>query len=427
MKMIFIGHTKFSVYTPVSGAWKATNGTRFKNQEEYKKYLFSDSRLKPRIDIFVNYSLPQLSLATRGHNVKHLVFYSEFLPSKYEQILLAAGEKYSFLILEKQRIGVAPTSLESFARVQLQSSGNPMQPFGIFRLDDDDILPADYFDQNARYVKHEFVGMQITHGVGVSAIYKDGQFFNARKTYHPMLNIGFASIHEFDSSGEMTKLPVASHNVADRTYPVILDSRKLGYLWTRHPAQDTALGLIETDESSLIDTLKRDMNRHPAIQDMGELSKSFPVLKEVITNAESPDATRQELIIETTTLDASGLRIKPKPVGGKVRVTTTMNCDMQSQARNALISFIFVDSDGLRINPMSLDTHLANQSISRSTNPRIAWFRYLSTKPGKNRTIIDFSLPKGIYLAVATILRWQRHESKIVLTSLSIESTPYDK
>ena len=408
----------------MSGAWKATNGSRFKTQSDYKNYLFSDTRLDPRINIFINYSLPQLNIAAKGHEVTHLVSYSEFLPSKYEQALLNAQEKYSFLKLEKQKIGTPSITLESLARQQLLQSEDPLQPFGVFRLDDDDILPANYFDQNAPYINQEFVGMQVSHGTGVSAIYKDGQFFNARKTYHPMLNIGYTSIHQFNATGEMTKLPIAGHNIADRTYPVIMDSRKLGYLWTRHPAQDTALGLVETDEITVIKTLKRHMDRHPPVHDMDELYESFPILKNNITNAESPDATRQELITSSIDIEAKGLRIKPKPIGGNIKFTTTMNCDMNAEVRNSLISFVFVNSEGLRIDPLSLDDHFKNQQISRSDNPRIGWFRYLSTKPGKNRTKTEFSLPDDVYIAVVTIIKWRRQETKIVVTSLSLESTP---
>ncbi|WP_404290831.1 glycosyltransferase [Glutamicibacter arilaitensis] len=422
--MIFIGHTKFSVYAPVSGAWKATNGSRFKTQGDYKKYLFSDSRLNPRIDILVNYSLPQLATAAKGHDITHLISYSEFLPHKYEEKLIESQKQYSFLKLEKQNRGSHPITLESVAKEKLLGSGDPLQPFGIFRLDDDDILPADYFDQNSPYIKQEFVGMQVSLGTGVSAIYKDGRFFNARKTYHPMLNIGYTSIHQFSAAGEMTKLPIAGHNVADRTYPVILDSRKLGYLWTRHPSQDTALGLVESDEATLIATLKRHMDRHPPIHDMDELHEAFPVLRNNITNAESPDSTRQELIVVATDLEGKGLRLKPKPVSGKIKLTTTMNCDMSSEVRNSLISFIFVDAQGLRIDPASLDSHFENQPISRSGNPRIGWFRYLSTKQGKNRTVTQFTLPDGVYVGVATIIKWRRQETKIVVTSVSIESMP---
>lgn len=422
--MIFIGRTKFSVFSTASGAWKATNGSRFKSQSEYKSYLFSDARLEPRITIFTKYSLPQIELASKGHDVTLLVSYSELLPEKYENQLIAAAAKYHFLILERQETGKAHVSLDSIAREKLAISNDPRQPFGIFRLDDDDILPADYFDQNAPYIKSEFVGMQISHGIGISAIYKDGTFFNARRTYHPMLNIGYTSIHNFDADGHMSKLPVTGHNVADRTYPVIMDSRKLGYLWTRHAAQDTALGLVEVDEDSLISAFKRHMDRHPAVNNMEEVYSAFPVLINHITNASTPESTREEMIDNPVELKAQGLRFKPKSVGGSVRITITANCDMKSEIRNSLISFIFVDEAGLRIDPELLDEHFKDQPISRSNNARIGWFRYMSSKPGLNRTVTAFTLPKGVYLAVASIMKWRNRDTKIIVTGLSVESRP---
>lgn len=422
--MIFIGHTRFSVYSPVSGAWKATNGSRFKTQDEYKNYLFSDARLAPRMDILTNFSLPQLSAGAQKHKILHLLSYSEFLPQKYENQLLSAQKNFPFLKLDKQVHGLPPLDVESVARDKLWESEDPLQPFGIYRLDDDDILPVDYFDQNSPYIRPEFVGMQISLGTGVSAIYQSGIFYNSRKTYHPMLSIGYTSVHRFSSDGTMTKFPIAAHNKADRKYPIILDSRKLGYLWTRHPAQDTALGLVETDEANLVSSLKRHMDQHPAVHDMEELRASFPALGNRITNAETPESTRQDLIVADIVLPEEGIRMKPKPVGGTLKFTTSMTCDMSSEARNALISFIFVDKDGLRVHPESLDAHFDGQPITRSGNPRIGWFRYLSSKPGKNRTKTQFSLPDDVFVAAVSVVKWKRQATKVVITSLSLESNP---
>lgn len=420
--MIFVGHTKFSVYTPSSGAWRATNGSRFKNQADYKRYLFSESRLKPRIDILLNFSLPQLALAAMDHQVIHLLSYSELLPHKYEQQLIAASAKYQFLQLDKQRLGTGWRTAEQIAKDLLANSVDPHQPFGIYRLDDDDILPVDYFEQMTPYIKDEFVGMQVSLGTGISAIYKEGQFYNARKTYHPMLSIGYTSIHKMSVNGEISKLPVAAHNLADRKYPVILDSKKLGYLWTRHAQQDTALGLIESDEASLLEILKRHMNRHPAVHDLQELYSSFPLLRSCITSAESPNSTHEEMILKPANLDQSGLRMKPNRIGGKIRVTTTMICDLSSVARNSLVKFIFVNEQGRRVDPESLDRHFENQPISRSGNSQVGWFRYLSTRPGKNRTVTEFLLPPGVYVGVITIIKWSRNDTKITVNSVSVES-----
>ncbi|KSU67698.1 glycosyltransferase [Arthrobacter sp. NIO-1057] len=420
--MLFIGHTKFSVYTPTSGAWRATNGSKFRSEEEYRAYLFSGLRLDPRIDILINFSLPQLALAAKNHQIVHLLSYSELLPRKYEQLLIDASDKYEFIQLNKQRLGTGWKTAEQIAPDLLLTSEHPQQPFGIYRLDDDDILPADYFDQISPYVKEEFVGMQVSLGTGVSAIYKDGQFYNARKTYHPMLSIGYTSIHKMNGNGEISKFPVSAHNLADRKYPVILDSRRLGYLWTRHTQQDTALGLLETDESSLNEALKRHMDRHPAVHDLDELFSSFPILENKITAAGSPKSTREEMITKSTELDHLGLRLKPKRVGGRVKVTVTMTCSIDSVPRNALLKFIFVNKDGRRIDPKTLDQYFENQPISRSGNARVGWFRYLSTRPGKNKTVIDVTLPPNVCIGVVSVTKWVRNETRISINSISVES-----
>lgn len=420
--MHFIGHTRFSIYAPESRAWRASDRSRFKTEGDYRRYLFSDARLSIRADILLKFSLPQLEIAARGHNVTHLLSYSEHLPKKYEDMLLRAETQYPFLILERQQRGVPHATIEMISRGSLFDTADPYQPFGIYRLDDDDVLPVDYFAQNAPYVKQEHVGMQVSLGTGVSAIYKDGRFFNARKCYHPMLSIGYMSIHKFNEDASMTKLPPVSHSVADRHYPVIMDSRKLGYLWTRHTEQDTVLGLVETDQGSRIESLKKHMDVHPAIHDLEELNAAFPILADDITSASNPSSTRQELVTVPQIIPGTGLHLKSRRVSGELKVTTRLSCDMSSLPRNALLSFIFVDAEGLRVPPESLDDRLQGQGVSRSDNQRIGWFRYLGTRPGKNRTQTQFHLPEGVFVGAVRVIKWGRMSTTITIQSLSVES-----
>lgn len=420
--MYFVGHTKFSVYSPQSGAWKASNGSRFKTERDYRNYLFSDERLSNRIDIFINYSLPQLALASQGHHVAHLISYSELLPTKYEEMLQRAAEQYSFIVLERQQSGVPHIVLEDLCRQTLKGSSDPQQPFGIFRLDDDDLLPADYFEQNVPYIRSEFVGMQISLGEGISAIYQDGQFFNARKVYHPMLSIGYMSVHRFDADGIMSKIPAVPHSKSDRHYPVIMDSRRIGFFWTRHTEQDTVLGLVESDAQSRVESLKRHMNTHPAAHDIEEVLEAFPTLRDKITSASDPMAKHVELIPSPADLSSAGLHLKVEKASGEVSVSSTLYCDMSSIPRSALISFIFVDSNGLRIDPESLDDALEGQSIRRSGSARVGWFRYVGTKPGLNRSKLSITLPHGVFVGAVRVLRWGSSKSKIAVRSVSVES-----
>lgn len=418
--LIFVGHTRFSVYSPNSGAWKASNGSRFKSQEEYRRYLFSDERLASRGEILINFSLPQLAQAAQGHEVTHLISYSEHLPKKYEGMLLDAAERYPFLVLDRQQSGTPHIQVEEIARGAVQKS-DPNQPFGIYRLDDDDALPADYFAQNAPYVRDEYVGMQVSLGTGVSAIYKDGQFFNARKVYHPMLAIGYMSVHKFNAEGSMSRLPAVPHSKADRHYPVILDSRKLGYFWTRHTEQDTVLGLVETDEESRVSSLKRHMDTHPAVHDMEELFESFPCFDGKITAASKPSTIRQELVPAPKEVTSEGLHLSPNRSNGNFVVSAELTCDMTAVPRNALLSFIFVDVNGLRVAPESLDESMQGQSIRRSGSARIGWFRYLGTKPGKNRTKMQFRLPSGVFVGAIRVIKWGQQSTSITIRSLSVE------
>lgn len=415
--MVFIGHTRFSVFTPRSGAWKASNGSRFKSEDEYRAYLFSDERLAGRAEIFFNLSLPQLALAAEGYDVRHLISYSEHLPAKYENKLLEAARKYPFLVLGRQAHGLRQRTIEPLARVAMAGSS---EPFGVYRLDDDDLLPANYFALNARYVKPDFVGMQVSLGSGVTAIYRDGKFYNARRCYHPMLGIGFMSIQQFDRDGTLICPPAVTHSVSDRHYPVVMDSKHLGYLWTRHIEQDTSLGLVAATEEDLLQSIRNHINQHPAVADFGELLAAFPTLDGLITAAPDDRSGHQELVSAATPVPDSGLSFDAS-ADGEVTVTAKIVCDMHAEPRNALLSFALVDDGGRMVPREQVESHMREQEIGFSDNPSVGWYRYMNTRPGQNRTAVKFRLPVGVHLAGVRVRKWRKLDTEIKLHSLTVE------
>ncbi|MDQ0095935.1 glycosyltransferase [Paeniglutamicibacter psychrophenolicus] len=422
-KVLFIGQTRFSVYSPKSGAWKASNGSRFRSEPEYREYLFSDERLAGRSAIFFNLSLPQLAAASKGHGVRHLISYSEYLPEKYQDRLREAAAAHNFLILDKQVAGQAPKTVESVARASMfsETTADPYQPFGVYRLDDDDLLPINYFDLNARYVKSEFVGMQVSLGTGITAIYMEGKFYNARRSYHPMLGIGYMSIQNFSGDGTLNSPPAVMHNTADRHYPVVMDSKRLGYVWTRHIEQDTSLGLVASPEGDITDSIRNHINQHPAVTDLNELHESFPVLEGLITASADANSEHQELVTSPQIIPSPGLQFAIDNARGALTITTKIVCDMQSEVRNALLSFELVDGQGNAVDREVIQDHMKEQQVSCSGNPGIGWFRYLTTRPGQNQTVMKFALPSGVYLSRVTVRKWRKPDTAITLRSITVE------
>lgn len=274
--MLFIGHTRFSLFNPNSPSWRASNNSRFKTVDEYKAHLYSDERLDIRCEIFLNHSMPQLALAAEKVRLRHVVSYSESLPQKYKDILQAAVERFPFLIMEERAHGRPFLDKDDLAR----ELALPGEAFGVYRLDDDDLLPVDYFAQVAPYVTPSNAGFQVTLPIGASALYSDGEYRNIRKPYYSMLAIGLLDVCRLELDGSVTKPKNAPHHLSDRTNPVVADGRGIGWMWLRHASQDTSLDHGGSDNPDTMAKVLSQMNKYPEFMDREALSESFPIIKD---------------------------------------------------------------------------------------------------------------------------------------------------
>lgn len=275
-RAVFIGHTRFSVYSPNSGAWVASNGSKMTDRE-YLEHLYSDERMEPRADIFFNYTLPMLSHAAQGkHAFRHLVTYSGLMPEKYKRQLQEAAREYKFLLLDElPASGLGGQNVHKAARsILIQEKLPRTTPFGSLRLDDDDILSADYFDQMAQYITEAHVGYVVTLARGITALYEGGQFYFARDAVFPLHSKGHLSICRYDEAGVLHTPVGTAHNRSDRVNPVILDSRKFSHIWVRSVSQDTALHQVEQGRDGQLARIYRDMENYPAVNELWE--DSFP-------------------------------------------------------------------------------------------------------------------------------------------------------
>ncbi|PRZ18891.1 glycosyltransferase [Nesterenkonia sandarakina] len=249
MSKLFIGHTRFSVHQYKSGSFKATRqgDAGLFTEEEYTAWLYDEARLGPRTEIFIEESLPQLAASADVCDVVHIVHYSSSLPQKYQDILRQAAEKYPFLHLNEAPGLVAPSApnkkvLNTVLRGRLPEDG----VFGIYRLDDDDVLPINFFERMNPYLVEEHVGWRISFPESLTAIRTRSEYILPWRRYFPKAAAGLLSIHQKTAEGTFLGMHDSSlskgHMKLDTAYPTVLDSREPGFFQARHVSQDSTLG-----------------------------------------------------------------------------------------------------------------------------------------------------------------------------------------
>lgn len=408
--MSFVGHTRFSLFQPGATAWHASNQTRFHTPVEYRNYLYSDARLAPRMDIFLTMTLPQLDRAAQGHDVRHIVSYSPYLPLPHQRALQAAAAQYPWLVLDRVELGARSVDPLSIA---------PEGMVGTYRLDDDDILPTDYFDRVAPYMIEPHAGMHVSLAAGFTAIYRDGGLYFTRRSYEPMIAIGLLSIHHKHEDGTITSPPTASHNQSDRAAPVILDSRKPGYIWVRHLEQDTNVRSRHLSEEQQMRTVITHLEKRPAAADRGEFEEFFPMLADRLHAGIGPGETLQVLVDAPTTVPPEGLATTVDPTGGEVELIARLRPDSAAVPRNALLALELRDAGGAPVSPERADELRAG---GLSYSPRAGFYKYLRTEPGRFDTRVTITLPDGVSITGATVRRWHRPETQIRVDELVLTS-----
>ncbi|MFF5793894.1 glycosyltransferase [Paeniglutamicibacter sp. NPDC012692] len=421
--MIFIGQTRFSVFNPRSTSFLASNGSKFSNREEYRSYLYSEERLDVRTDIFLNHSLPQLELAIDGHDVPHIVTYSDSLPEKYQRLLEEAAESYPFLVLDRRSPGHAALLPENVARYLIleQAGQDPAQAFGVYSLDDDDLLPVDFFDQNARHIKPENAGRQVSFATGITALYVDGAYYNARRCHSPLFSAGLMNICRFEADGTLVAPSAIPNDAPGPPDSVIIESRDLGYFRVRHVGQDTSLGLAADDEVALLGMLRDDMDAHPAATH-ADIESAFPVVARSISLEANPGRSPQTLLDAPRLLAKTAIHLPlPKPLN-RLELTVDMTCGAGAIPSNALVSLDLINANGTPVDPESLKPALRPARVALSGNPSIGFFRYLQIDPGRQESTHTFELPPGVVCRGLSLRLWRRYETAIILHNVTVSA-----
>lgn len=303
---LFIGHTRFSVHQYGSGFFNATRdasrGAGF-SEDEYTAWLYDDERLAPRTEIFTQISLPQLAQAAKKYKVAHFVSYSPDLPEKHRSELEQAARKYDFLHLNETTKAVSANPTLGLIKRGLALHDHTGGVFGIYRLDDDDVLSVHYFDHMAPYVTGSHAGWWVSLGLGFSAIRTtQGEFVYARQMYYPKSAFGPMVIAEAAPGGKINHIGAPKHTALDKYSPTVLDSRDPAYFHIRHASQDSTV----TGDSEPFYPAAFAHVRGEGPADLTLVKKHFPLLRD---RANIEPGPREN----ATVLNSSGLDLNQEP------------------------------------------------------------------------------------------------------------------
>jgi hypothetical protein len=422
--MIFVGHTRFSLFQPGSGAWQVSKGSRFESATEYRDHLYSDERMQVRARIFFQMALPQLARSAQGFDVRHIVSYSDTLPARYQQMLEDAAREYPFLVLDRCAARRSPLRPVDLVRKTVRRGESVT--FATYRLDDDDVLPTDYFAQVAPYVTDTNAGMMVSLGAGATALYIDGDLYNIRRCYQPMIAIGLLNVCHISAAGEITEPKVIAHSRSDRANPVILDSRDIGFLWIRHVDQDTSVKIRPSREKTL-ERVREQMSIHAPVADLDELGESFAALGGMLHVEPSPGMYTQRLVGESTSITRDGLSCPFDPASGKFRLTARISGDAQVEPRSVLASLELTGPGGEPLDPETWTPRFRAIGISRSGNPAVGYYRYLNSRAGTWDTTFEAELPEGIVLRGVRLVKWRKGDYSVTADFLDVESEHVDR
>ncbi|MDU0479756.1 glycosyltransferase [Staphylococcus chromogenes] len=393
---VIVGHTRFSLYAPGSTAWKASNNTKYASEADYLSYLFGEQRLKPRTDIFLNLTLPILKNAARDVDYTHIVSFSEILPDPFKQRLKEFASKNPFVLLDEHDANDNGINPLVFAARKIQ----PGQSFGLFRIDDDDLLSVDYFDQISRYVKPEFIGMQVSLGSGFAGLWKNGQVSNIGHYYQPMNSMGLLSIFGKDKAGSIVGPQLVSHPLSDRTNPVILKSDKPSFLQARHLEQDSEFSISQNTEQKSA-RLLLDLAKLQKLSDMSVLESKFPGIGNYIPKWKKIN----EYVVPFTLTEPAQFKIS-RPLS-TIKLAFEMTCK-EPVKHNALWSFELVADNGT---PIPAEREIPGLAFSNSNE--IRHFRYVATNEGQSKQEFSLEMPEGCYIKSVKLVKWARTETTI--------------
>ena len=400
--MFFIGRTRFSQCLPETNSWHLSAGEDSVNA--YKKKLYDPERLRTREKLFTELTLASLNGARiqAGIDLIHVVSYSESLPERFKKGLHEAAERFPFVYLDEQPDGNWGCSLEEIAQQHVAVG----ETYGRYRIDDDDVVARDYFNNVAPYIAEPFAGMVVSLPLGIEAIYDSEEISFLRVSHWPMYSLGLLDVCRRSEDGRLIEPRSGAHNMADRRGPVILDSRALSYVRLNHVGQDS--GLRTGGEQSMSEIMN-SLARLPEVSDLDFVEQQFPHVAAIMQQGE-----RQVIQGESRRVVLPYSLEIPVPLR-KVRLVVEHEFSTRSASRAAVVSLDLRDENG---NAIPRDLRI--KGIGNSRWKIIGHYCYLESVPGLSTTNIDFFLPEGVRLHGLKFLPFGAHSIPFKVHSVAL-------
>lgn len=274
LEAAYFGITRFSLFLPNNPAWVLSS--KF-DREQYRQVLFDDSRLAKRFDLFFNYAAPIYQSFSERFSYCHIVQYSDVLPAKWQEVLFEAAARFPVIVLtevteEQGKGGIGKVMMQMLSR---RGATRTDRLVALTRIDDDDLLSADYVDQLSQYVTVENVGTYVSFAKGVAARYDESGFSGFREVEKPFLAAGQAKIGSFDSRKGNFHFPGdASHVRPYLVAPTIVEGKKHAFLWSQHEDQGSKLRNNERHSDQVEERLKN----YRRLEDPSSVAAAFPTV-----------------------------------------------------------------------------------------------------------------------------------------------------
>ncbi|CAN5520049.1 hypothetical protein BH23ACT6_BH23ACT6_04910 [soil metagenome] len=234
-----------------------------------------------RLRIFGSWAAPHYQDMAGQHDFRVLVQHSPDLPERYLSELRGLAQTYPVLhLVPTAHFEESSLSVRDYLRTDGRSG-----PVVMLRVDDDDIMSADFLTQLDRHVIPEHHGWVVSLGYGLAARTQRVGLVDFRPWVTPLIAIGQAYIGRYDAgSGDLDISPLLHHRLVHRQLPTILDSRSLAWVHVKHPWQDTRVGVDPEQARSAM--LRRHRKLPTYDDDWGPVVEAFPYLRPDIERAQ---------------------------------------------------------------------------------------------------------------------------------------------
>ncbi len=260
--------------TESGSSWKIGS----KNPEKYKEKLFNPERLELHERLFQDVTLPSLlnqSQPLNERNYTHLIITSDQLPEKNVRNLQEIIAPYPWAKVVQVPSNGSQSKLIGNVMYQELSKFEEEVCYSTTRLDDDDALGYDFFEELNKYISPMYAGNFISFGKGYAGVYNDntGKMETFHEYYYPKIALGMTYINIYNpvtdsfQESEISVFFRGNHVNADIQSPTLIDSRKPLFIRTLHAESDTR------GNQKKIDKIKSGKVANPI-----DVCKEFPFL-----------------------------------------------------------------------------------------------------------------------------------------------------